>query len=83
MPTGNLLRQETVTQKNRPQLSELNSNDLRPMFTTAVARSLIVLDSSGHWWRLNFSVGSAVTLGDPIPGLRANAFGDRQDLIQG
>ena len=46
MPTGNLLRQETVTRKTRPQLSELNSNDLRPMFTTPVARSQIVLDSS-------------------------------------
>ncbi|MCX6602056.1 MAG: hypothetical protein NTV52_00470, partial [Acidobacteria bacterium] len=49
-PTGNLLGQETVTRKTRPQLSELNSNGLRPMFTTRVARSRVVSDSSGLEW---------------------------------
>ena len=63
MPTGNLLRQETVTRKTRPQLSELNSNDLRPMFTTPVARSQIVLDSSESEYKIHkCSLGGGVVL---------------------
>ena len=47
MPTGNLLGQETVTRNTRPQLSELTSNGLNPLFTTRFARSRVALDSSG------------------------------------
>lgn len=47
MPTGNLLGQETVTRNTRPQLSELTSNGLNPMFTTRFSRFRVALDSSG------------------------------------